>query len=244
MSSSRSLAGESIGVQSRSAAAVPLITSPDLLQGFFRRIRPYALTQYDELVQGALLSEFSKLPYDHLPQQIPNRILEFEHVYVKGVEQRQQVLTDFLVVRRGFPDISRIFESGIVFLPSAMALYRAYRYAVAFGPAVRVVGAIGLEGILDRQVPDFAMVRQRVVAMPEPIAFTAVLSIEPAGSAAVRSAVGHGSQLYQTAHSTHGAVFLDVACFCPDREAEGAQCGRLHLLATSWMEQVRIALFT
>ena len=76
-----------------------------------------------------------------------------------------------------------------------MARYRADRYAVAFGPAVRVVGAIGVEGILDRQVPDFAMVGQRVVGMLRPVALTAVFSIEPAGSAAVLSAVGHGSQL-------------------------------------------------
>ena len=31
---------------------------------------------------------------------------------------------------------------GLVFFPTAMARYRADRYAVAFGPAVRMVGAM------------------------------------------------------------------------------------------------------
>ena len=112
-----------------------------------------------------------------------------------GVEQGEEVLTDFPGVRRRLPDISRIFGVRRLFLPTAVARYRADRYAVAFGPAVRVVGAIGVEGILDRQVPDFAMVGQRVVGMLRPVALAAVFSIEPAGSAAVRSAVGHGPQL-------------------------------------------------
>ena len=54
-----------------------------------------------------------------------------------------------------------------------MARYRADRYTVAFGPAVRVVGAISVEEIIYRQVPDFAMVGQCVVDMSMPIAFTA-----------------------------------------------------------------------
>ena len=75
------------------------------------------------------------------------------------------MLADFLGVRRRLPDISRILGVRRAFLPTAVARYRADRYAVAFGPAVRVIGAIGVEGILDRQVPDFAMVGQRVVAL-------------------------------------------------------------------------------
>ena len=74
------------------------------------------------------------------------------------------MLTDFLGVRRGLPDIPRVFDLRLVFFPTAVARYQADRYAVAFGPAVRVVGAIGVEGILNRQVPDFAMVGQRVVS--------------------------------------------------------------------------------
>ena len=88
-----------------------------------------------------------------------------------------------------------------VFLPAAVARYGADQYAVAFGPAVRVVGAIGVEGILNRQVPDFAMVGQCVVDMLRPVALAAVFSIELAGSAAVRSAVGHGLSASGFVHS-------------------------------------------
>ena len=115
-------------------------------------------------------------------EAVPYPILVVVHVLENGVEQRQEVLTDFLVVRRGLPDISRIFELGLVFFPTAMVRYRADRYAVAFGPAVRMVGAIRVEGIIYRQVPDFEMVGQCVVGMPRPVAFTAVFSIEPAGA--------------------------------------------------------------
>ena len=85
------------------------------------------------------------------------------------------MLTDFLSVRRGLPDISRIFEFGLVFFPTAVARYRADRYAVAFWPAVRVVGAIRVEGIIYRQIPELAMVGQCVVGMPVSVAFTPYL---------------------------------------------------------------------
>ena len=104
-------------------------------------------------------------------------------------------MADFLVVRRGLPDVSRILGVRRVFFPAAVTRYRADRYGVAIGPAVRVVGAIRVEGIIDGKVPDFAMVGLVAVGILWPVAFTAVLSIEPAGSAAVRSAVGHGLQL-------------------------------------------------
>ena len=58
-----------------------------------------------------------------------------------GVEQGQEVLADFLGVRRRLPDISRILGVRRAFLPTAVARYRADRYAVAFGPAFTIVGA-------------------------------------------------------------------------------------------------------
>ena len=175
-----------------------LITSPNLRQRLVSRIHENSepvLAELYEPFRGALLPEFSKLPYDQFSQAIPYRIPVVVHVLEDGVEQRQEVLTDFLVVRRGPPDVSRIFELGLVFFPTAVARYRADRYAVAFGPAVRVVGAIGVEGIIYRQVPDFAMVGECVFGVSVPVALDAVLSIEPAGSTAVRSTVGHGWQL-------------------------------------------------
>ena len=63
----------------------------------------------------------------------------------------QQVLTDLLGVWRRLPELSHI---GV-----AMNVHRPDGYGVAVGPMVRVIGAVGVEGIRYGEVADLAEAR-------------------------------------------------------------------------------------
>ena len=102
----------------KECATPSLFAFSSLRQRLVRRFHQYpepVLAQFGEPFNCALLPEFSELPYDHGSQAIAYRILVVEHVLENGVEQGQEVLTDFLGVRRRLPDISRIFGFRLVF---------------------------------------------------------------------------------------------------------------------------------
>src|SRR5262249_61682382 len=92
--------------------------------------------------------------------------------------QGEQVQTNFLGVRRGLPK-----------LPCAGRVareYRADRDRVALRLAAGVVGAVGVERILDRQAADRAK-RRLWVAGVRVAGFALILGVEPACSAAIRT---------------------------------------------------------
>ena len=76
-----------------------LFASSNLRQRLVRCFHQYpepVLAQFGEPFHGALLPEFSELPYDHGSQAIAWRILVVEHMLENGVEQGQEVLTTCL----------------------------------------------------------------------------------------------------------------------------------------------------
>ena len=85
---------------------------------------------------------------------------------------------------------SRSFDSP----PLVFRIIGPNGYGVAVGPAVRVVCAVGVERVLDRDIPDFTVGRYAGVRMLQPVALAAVCPVEPASAAAVRPSVWHGAQ--------------------------------------------------
>ena len=63
-------------------------------------------------------------------------------------------------------------------------------YGVAVRTVVRVVGAVGVEGIRDGETADLAVAGNLTVEVDGP-AFAIVRAVEPAGAAAVGASVRH-----------------------------------------------------
>ena len=132
-----------------------------------------------------ILPELPKLPDDGPGQAHPDRIPVLEGVLEDVLQQTEKMPADLLGVGRLDPDIPPAFGR------PAVPHDRPDGNRVAIRPPVRMVGAVGVERVLDGHIPNLAVRRNRSVLMPQPITLAPVRSVEPAGSAAVGAPVGH-----------------------------------------------------
>lgn len=125
-------------------------------------------------------------PFEQLLNSCDMGWVRIEVIALIGVLFRQtddieQMLSNLVGVRRWLP---------LFTLALTMNVYRPNRDRVSARSMVRVIRAIGMEGIRDLQIADLATARNFVVEV-----VTASLSpkgaIEPACAAAVRTTVGH-----------------------------------------------------
>ena len=126
------------------------------------------------------LPEFTELPYHYLAQAGTYRIPTLDDVFKEILKQIKEMLPNLLGVGRRHPNFSIIAES-IACIPRN----RSERYGIALGPTVRVVSAVGVEGVFDFEMPDFAIGVHIAIGSAWEAALTVILPIEPAGSAAI-----------------------------------------------------------
>ena len=87
----------------------------------------------------------------------------------------------YLLRIRGWHPVFSIIAESTACIPRN----RSDRYGIALGPAVRVVSAVGVEGVFDFEMPDFAIGLHIAIGSAWDAALTAILPIEPTGPTAI-----------------------------------------------------------
>ena len=189
--SSRSPAGY-IWPRIASGAGTPPLgdTFPDSFERRPYEIRGLSLQLIRQPLQSLNsppLAELAELPNDRLHYAGIGRIGVGHGCLFGFGEQVEQMLPDVLGIGRWLPYDSLIGES------SDCLTYqdRPNWNWVSARPSMGMIGAVGVERVLDRLVSDLAVRRLGIVRVPHPVATPAVLPVEPARSAIVRAAVGH-----------------------------------------------------